>query len=228
MDDFNYLAVPISIILGLGITQLLSGLGRWVENRTSVPAYAPTIVWIVTLLVMHVQTWWSMYGLRHHQDWTFFQFVVVLLQPTTLFLLTTAVVPSSASAARDLKSNYFAQRRWFFSLLKAGNKLKLINQSVLKFTRHYINDTTVRRLLYERWTTMRAIKPNLAFIKKLIRAHNLPVRLLYGQYDRIIRPERGEKFRRGIESFCTLHIIQTGHQVLQEKQVKEIIPLIES
>ena len=117
---------------------------------------------------------------------------------------------------------------WFFSLLKAGNKLKLINQSVLKFTRYYINDTTVRRLLYERWTTMRAIKPNLASIKKLIRTHALPVRLLYGQYDRIIRPERGEKFRRGIESFCTLHIIQTGHQVLQEKQVNEIIPLIES
>jgi hypothetical protein len=118
MDDFNYLAVLISIILGLGMTQLLSGLGRWVESRASVPVYAPTIVWIVTLLVMHVQTWWSMYGLRHHQDWTFLQFVVVLLQPTTLFLLTTAVVPSSASAtAHDLKSSYFAQRRWFFGLL---------------------------------------------------------------------------------------------------------------
>ncbi|OQP50586.1 hypothetical protein A4H97_01735 [Niastella yeongjuensis] len=117
---------------------------------------------------------------------------------------------------------------WFFSLLQAGNKLKLINQSVFKFTRYYINDTAVRRLLYERWTCMRAIKPNLASIKKLIRTHSLPVRLLYGQYDRIIRPERGEKFRRGIESFCTLHIIQTGHQVLQEKQVNEIIQLIES
>jgi len=117
---------------------------------------------------------------------------------------------------------------WFFSLLQAGNKLKLINQSILKFTRYYINDTTVRRLLYERWTCMRAIKPNLTFIKKLIRAHRIPVRLLYGQYDRIIRHERGEKFRTGIESFCTLHIIQTGHQVLQEKHAKEIIQLIES
>ena len=117
---------------------------------------------------------------------------------------------------------------WFFSLLQAGNKLKLINQSILKFTRYYINDTTVRRLLYERWTCMRAIKPNLTFIKKLIRAQGLPVRLLYGQYDRIIRHERGEKFRTGIESFCTLHIIQTGHQVLQEKHAKEIIQLIES
>lgn len=116
---------------------------------------------------------------------------------------------------------------WFFSLLQAGNRLKLINQSILKFTRYYINDTTVRRLLYERWTCMRAIKPDLASIKKIIRAHQLPVRLLYGQYDRIIRHERGEKFRTNIESFCTLHIIKTGHQVLQEKHANEIIQLIQ-
>jgi pimeloyl-ACP methyl ester carboxylesterase len=117
---------------------------------------------------------------------------------------------------------------WFFALLQAGNKLQLINQSVLKFTRHYIDDTNVRRLLYERWTCMRAIKPNLALIKKLIRTHQLPVRLIYGQYDRIIRHERGEKFRTGIESFCTLHIIQTGHQVLQEKYANHIIQSIQS
>jgi pimeloyl-ACP methyl ester carboxylesterase len=117
---------------------------------------------------------------------------------------------------------------WFFWLLQTGDRLKLINPSVLKFTRFYIDDATVRRLLYERWTCMRAIKPDLAFIKKLIRVHQLPVRLLYGKYDRIIRHERGEKFRKGIESFCTLHIIQTGHQVLQEKQVNHIIQSIQS
>jgi pimeloyl-ACP methyl ester carboxylesterase len=117
---------------------------------------------------------------------------------------------------------------WFFSLLKAGNQLKVINQSVLKFTRYYIHDITVRRLLYERWTCMRAIKPNLTSVKKLISAHQIPVRLLYGQYDRIIRYERGEKFCKGIDTFCTLHIIQTGHQVLQEKHVNHIIQLIQS
>ena len=117
MDNFNYLAVLISIILGLGITQLLSGFGRWVESRSSFPAFAPTIVWAVTLLVMHVQTWWTMYGMRRHVDWTFLQFLVVLLQPVTLFLLSTVVLPGATSAVHDLKSNYFRQRHWFFGLL---------------------------------------------------------------------------------------------------------------
>jgi hypothetical protein len=116
MDNFNYLAVLISIILGLGITHLLSGLGRWVESRFSFPAYAPTILWVITLLVIHVQTWWTMYGMRHHLDWTFLQFVVVLLQPITLFLLAAVVLPGPTSAVHDLKSNYFSQRHWFFGL----------------------------------------------------------------------------------------------------------------
>jgi pimeloyl-ACP methyl ester carboxylesterase len=117
---------------------------------------------------------------------------------------------------------------WFFFILQAGNRLKLINQSVLKFTRYYIHDTRARRLLYERWTCMRAIKPGLRSTKKLIRTYRIPVHLVYGQYDRIIRHERGEKFRYGIESFCTLQIIQTGHQVLQEKFANQIIQLIQS
>jgi hypothetical protein len=119
MDDFNYLAVLISIILGLGITQLLSGFGRWVESRASIPAFAPTLVWVITLLVMHVQTWWSMYGMRGLVHWTFAEFAVVLLQPIILFLLAAAVLPSSTAEVSDLKANYFAQRRWFFGLLAA-------------------------------------------------------------------------------------------------------------
>lgn len=117
MDNFSYLSVLISIVLGLGITQLLSGFGRWVENRSTFPAYVPTIVWSGVLLLMHIQTWWTMYGLRLHTNWTFFQFFVVLLQPIVLFLLSSLVLPSTSSTVSDLKINYASQRRWFFTLL---------------------------------------------------------------------------------------------------------------
>jgi hypothetical protein len=33
MDEFNYLSVLISIILGLGVTQLLTGLGKLIFAR---------------------------------------------------------------------------------------------------------------------------------------------------------------------------------------------------
>lgn len=127
MDEFSYLSVLISIILGLGITQLLSGFGRWIEQRSSFRAYGPAIAWTAILLVTHIQGWWSMFGLRHHQNWNFLQFCIVLLQPITLFLMAALVLPGANAPELDLRSNYFAQRRWFFGLLIA-----LLVISVLK------------------------------------------------------------------------------------------------
>ncbi len=118
MDQFEYLSVLISIILGLGITQLLTGFGRWLEQRSTFMAYSPAIGWAAFLLIVHVQTWWSMFGLRHWSDWNFLQFSLVLLQPSILFLLAILAFPGPNSSD-DLRANYFVQRRWFFGLLMA-------------------------------------------------------------------------------------------------------------
>lgn len=127
MDAFEYLSVLISIILGLGITQLLLGFARWLERRGSFGAYPPAIAWAAFLLLVHVQTWWSMYGLRHHADWNFLQFAVVLLQPIVMFLLAVLIFPSAGAVERDLRANFLEQRPWFFGLF-----LALLGVSVLK------------------------------------------------------------------------------------------------
>jgi pimeloyl-ACP methyl ester carboxylesterase len=115
---------------------------------------------------------------------------------------------------------------WFFGLLKVMNKLKLVNASIFKFVNYYIGNKEVRRLLYTRWTTLRKIKPDLQKIKILIRENKTPVRLIYGKHDRIILSSVGEKFRNGIEEYCTLSVIHSGHQVLHEKHIEEILPAL--
>jgi hypothetical protein len=117
MDEFDYLAVLISIILGLGITQLLTGVGRWIEQRSVLRGYSPAMIWAGILLLVHVQTWWSMFGLRFVTEWTFVRFAVVLLQPIVLYLLATIVLPTERGPVLDLRVNYRDQRRWFFGLL---------------------------------------------------------------------------------------------------------------
>ena len=117
MDPFSYLSVLISIILGLGITQLVTGLGRLIQARDRVKLYAPTLAWVTLLLVVHVQTWWAMFGLRNHVRWSFAQFFVVLMQPLVLSLLAALVLPDIGAETRaDLRANYFGQARWFFAL----------------------------------------------------------------------------------------------------------------
>ena len=127
MAAFDYLSVLVSIILGLGITQLLSGFGTWLEQRRSFRAYAPAIAWAAFLLLVHVQTWWSMFGMREQESWNFLQFTLVLLQPILLYLLAVIVLPGPNAPQNDPRENFHMQRRWFFGLL-----LTLVAASVLK------------------------------------------------------------------------------------------------
>lgn len=115
---------------------------------------------------------------------------------------------------------------WFFGFLKLMNKLGMVNASVFKFVNFYIGNKEARLLLYQRWTSLRHLKPNLDRIKLLIRKYKTPVRLVYGKHDRIILPVRGEQFRKGIEEYCVVRVIESGHQVLHEKHVEEIVKVL--
>lgn len=116
---------------------------------------------------------------------------------------------------------------WFFAFLKMVNKLGLVNASVFKFVNYYIGNKEARELLYQRWTGLRKLKPNLHRIKNLIHQQQTQTRLVYGKYDRIILPVRGEKFQKGIEEFCTVTVIASGHQVLHENHVEGILSALQ-
>ena len=130
MSEFDYLGVLISIVLGLGITQLLSGFARWLELRSTAPIYPPALMWALFLLVVHVQTWWSMFGLRAHNTWTFLQFAVVLAQPILLYLLAALVFPSAGADVRG-EAAFNRHRPWFFGLLLALLVLSLAKDLIL-------------------------------------------------------------------------------------------------
>jgi len=111
---------------------------------------------------------------------------------------------------------------WFFGFLKLLDKFRFVNKSIFKFVNYYVGDAAVRNALYTRWTSLRKLKPNLEKIKSFIRQHQTPARLVYGKHDRIILSSVGEKFKKGIEPWCTLTVIEAGHQVLHEKHASEI------
>jgi hypothetical protein len=111
--------------------------------------------------------------------------------------------------------------------LRFCHVLRLVNPSIYKFAVHNIDDRRVRQDLYTRWTAMRQFKPNLATIAAIIHRSNLPVSLVYGRHDRIIRWERAEHFRnRGIAGQCKLILLDTGHQLLRPQLLPDLLPLL--
>jgi hypothetical protein len=118
MDAFSYLSVLISLILGLAITQVLKGIRGLMHARTRLKSYWPAVIWAILIVVISVQSWWAMFGLRWHSDWTFLEFSIVLAQTIDLYLLAALVLPDFfGDTVVDLREHYYAHRRWFFSLL---------------------------------------------------------------------------------------------------------------
>lgn len=153
---------------------------------------------------------------------------MILLAPDGLKINFWYWISTQTWIGRKLFSFTMKHPEWFFGFLTGLNKLGLVNASVFKFVNHYIEDQKMRLLLYQRWIVLRKLKPVLSIIKSFILEYKTTVRLLYGKHDRIILPVRGNKFKKGIEEQCTLTVIHSGHQVLHEKQVKEITEALKS
>ena len=117
MDEFSYLSVLISVILGLAVTQILKGFRGILLSRTRIRIYWPVIAWAALLLLICVQSWWAMFELRYYQPWTFAAFAVVLLQTILTYMLAGLVFPDLlGEGIVDLRESFYAHRVWFFAL----------------------------------------------------------------------------------------------------------------
>src|SRR3954469_14089882 len=98
MDEFGYLSVLLSIIIGLALAEILQGLRRRMLTDAPVQMYWPTKLWVGTLLLVCTQTWWAMFDLRQRHQWEFGQFLVLLLHSILLYLAAGIVLPEISGA----------------------------------------------------------------------------------------------------------------------------------
>jgi len=68
MDEFGYLSVLLSVILGLAVTQILKGFRGLILSRARSRIYWPVIVWAILVLLICFQSWWAMFELRQYQQ----------------------------------------------------------------------------------------------------------------------------------------------------------------
>lgn len=135
MSPFEYVSVLISIILGLGITVILTGLADIIKRWHLISVYWPYGVWMLIVFVLHMQEWWITYSLRAEMTWTLPLFLFIITYPIVLFVLAHLLFPQKWSkAGLDLKQHYFNNYRKYF-----GAALLLVVISILQnhFILHY-------------------------------------------------------------------------------------------
>jgi len=117
VDAFNYLSVLLSIVLGLGLTQLFAGIGNLVQIRRRVKRFWLHTLWVLLLIVLHVHMWWSFWALRGVTHWTYATFVYVLIGPAALVIASHIIIPELLDGRIDVERHYFDTGPLFFGIL---------------------------------------------------------------------------------------------------------------
>jgi len=133
ISAFEYITVFISIILGLGVTQILTGVADLVQQHKRVKLYGPHLLWILLVLVMHVQEWWIVFQLRDMSAWRLPLFLFVMLYPVVLFILARLLFPLGApDGPVDLRQFYYENYRQIFLFGAILAALTLLDNALVR------------------------------------------------------------------------------------------------
>lgn len=120
MSEFEYLAVLVSIILGLGITHLLSGVGRTIHRRDECTLDLVHSLWTGGTFSILVLNWWVFFQSREFSNWSFGVFLVVVLWAVQFYLLAVILYPPDMAEEEDYGAVFERNRRWFLGLFTSS------------------------------------------------------------------------------------------------------------
>lgn len=149
MSDFTYIAVLLSIVLGLGIAQLLAGIARLVRDGHRLwPAWW-VMVMVAMLLLADFQVWWVSFGWRNIETWTFLSYIAFMLLPMLLYLLSYLILPADLRLdGRELAREFVDRRRAFYTIMALIPPASFFQQHLLGARIPLDFDTDVRILWF--------------------------------------------------------------------------------
>ena len=134
MTSYEYISTLLSIIIGLGITHLLIGIGRIINNPKGVKPYWIHLVWTLAIFIYLIQYWWFEYKLISILEWTFQLYFFFILYAISLFFLCILNMPFYFPD--DFREYYYSTRRWFFIVFLLVNIID-VTDTLIKGSSHF-------------------------------------------------------------------------------------------
>ena len=135
-DVFPHVRIVMGMVIGLGVTRLLSGLARIVQHPRQYPLDPVHLAWVASLLLTLIHFWWWEFGLFGIRHWTFAIYFFIVLYAVTLFLLCALLFPDSMEGYTGYEDYFYARRAWFFGLLAATYLFDVVD-TLIKGQAHF-------------------------------------------------------------------------------------------
>ena len=145
MNQFEYVMVLISIIVGLGVAHLLLGISgiidRLMRGKEPMELSLAHAAWLGCVFGWLVMFWWWEYRFSTRvANWTLGLYFFLVLYAVVLFLLSAILVPRTWDGVDSLKDYFLRRRAWFYGLYMSASAIDLVD-SYLKGGLDYFRDS---------------------------------------------------------------------------------------
>src|SRR5205814_2034416 len=130
MSSFEFIAALMSIIVGLGVTNLLAGAGRAFYRRKENPLDEVHIVLTIATLLLLVLQWWVTFKWNTEITWSFDRFLVLIVWTITLYMLTVFLYPPDLSEAEEHQRRFQRNRVGYYSAFIAMCALDIAQTAI--------------------------------------------------------------------------------------------------
>lgn len=131
MTPFEHIMVIGSIVLGLAIAQLLTGLADSLRMDKSVKLYWPHTLWVVCMIMACIQWGFGVWVLEARPRWTGPELSLFIITPILVFLVARFMYPAPIDSV-SLKTHYYESRRYTYGLATGIFCLSIVANIVLR------------------------------------------------------------------------------------------------
>jgi hypothetical protein len=115
MSSFEFISILMSIIIGLGVTNLLAGTGRAFYRRRQNPMDEVHVVFTAATLLVLVLNWWVAFKWNSEAVWSFDKFLALIVWTIALYMLTIFLYPPDLSQEEEHRGRFQRNRAGYYS-----------------------------------------------------------------------------------------------------------------
>lgn len=127
MSSFEYLTVFLSVIFGLAVVQILSGVSLILDARERSRPYWVHLVWTVNVFTLAVVLWWLNFSLDDIGEWSFFHYGNLVAYSVLIFVLAGLLYPTRGPEVIDFRAHFARNRTAFFVVLATFTPVDVFN-----------------------------------------------------------------------------------------------------
>ena len=119
MSPFEFITVFVSLIVGFALSHILRAVSDLYEIRERVKPYWLNSLWVVTVIMWSIFTWWGLWMLSIDRiEWTYAQYWFLVMNVSSIYFFTTLVLPKATDDGTiDLETHYYSVHKAFFSIV---------------------------------------------------------------------------------------------------------------